>query len=98
VPCFPTPARFPQGRQLISLTRAWECQKTGRLKAESRIFITSLESEEKTPAQLAGIVRGHWAIENKNHWKRDTTRWREGTPKQRAFLTNRGLEPESWHL
>jgi len=74
---------FPQARQLISLTRTWECKKTGKFKAESRIFITSLESDEKTPAQLARIVRGHWAIENKNHWKRDTTRWREDHAPQR---------------
>lgn len=68
---------FPQARQLISLTRTWECRKTGALKAQSRIFITSLESEQKSAAQLAAIIRGHWAVENKNHWKRDTTRWRE---------------------
>jgi predicted transposase YbfD/YdcC len=68
---------FPQARQLISMTRVWECKKTGVLKAESRLFITSLESQEMSPAQLARIIRGHWAIENKNHWRRDTTRWRE---------------------
>lgn len=68
---------FPQARQIISLTRVWESKKTGESKAESRLFITSLESEEMAPARLARIIRGHWAIENKNHWKRDTTRWRE---------------------
>lgn len=76
---------FPQARQLISMTRTWESARTGAPKAETRIFVTSLESGEKSAAQLASMIRGHWAIENKNHWKRDTTRWKEDhAPRRKA--------------
>lgn len=27
--------------------------------------------------RLAKIGREHWSVENKNHWRRDATRWRE---------------------
>jgi predicted transposase YbfD/YdcC len=33
--------------------------------------ITSLDWEEVTPQQLAALVRGHWAIENRIHYVRD---------------------------
>ena len=28
-------------------------------------------------ARHAEIARKHWSVENKNHWRRDATRWRE---------------------
>ena len=30
-----------------------------------------------THTRLATLGREHWAVENKNHWRRDATRWRE---------------------
>jgi hypothetical protein len=59
------------------VTRYSTCLRTGKTSVESQIFITSIEPGDKTPAQLAALVRGQWSIENKNHWKRDTSRWRE---------------------
>ena len=35
--------------------------------------MTNLTWEQATPAQLADLIRGHWAIENKIHHVRDTT-------------------------
>lgn len=75
---------FPGARQLIALTRYWTGKKTGRPRAEMRIFITSLEEGEKSPGQLAEIGRGHWSVENKNHWRRDTSRWREDRSSRRT--------------
>jgi hypothetical protein len=35
--------------------------------------VTSLTTIRASPWQLAGHVRGHWAIENQLHWVRDVT-------------------------
>jgi predicted transposase YbfD/YdcC len=39
--------------------------KNGKIKRESRYFITSLSEDAK---QLAEYIRGHWSIENQLHW------------------------------
>ncbi|WP_156892027.1 transposase, partial [Gulosibacter molinativorax] len=33
---------------------------------------TSLPPEQASPAALASYIRGHWGIENRLHWIRDT--------------------------
>jgi Transposase DDE domain len=35
--------------------------------------VTSLTFAQASPARLAGLLRGHWAIENGLHWVRDVT-------------------------
>lgn len=40
-------------------------------------FILSIEEGAATLVRLAKIGREHWSVENKNHWRRDATRWRE---------------------
>jgi hypothetical protein len=79
------------------VTRYSTCLRTGRTSVESRIFITSIAPGEKTPAQLATLVRGQWSIENKNHWKRDTSRWREdrGLRRHPTGSKNLGLMREA---
>ena len=42
--------------------------KSGKIKHESRYFITSLS---KNAEQLAEYIRGHWGIENQLHWVLD---------------------------
>ena len=42
--------------------------KNGKIKQESRYFITSLSKEAE---QLADYIRGHWSIENQLHWVLD---------------------------
>jgi predicted transposase YbfD/YdcC len=39
--------------------------KNGKIKRESRYFITRLSQDAK---QLAEYIRGHWSIENQLHW------------------------------
>jgi len=43
---------------------------TGKTTTEVVYVITSLGWEEVTPEQLAAMVRGHWAIENRIHYVR----------------------------
>ena len=42
--------------------------KNGKIKQESRYFITSLSQNAE---QLAEYIRGHWSIENQLHWVLD---------------------------
>ena len=76
-------SRFPGARQLVRSIREWIEGKSGELKSETRYFITSLEREERSAARLAQAIRGHWSVENKNHWKRDTSLWKEDASRPR---------------
>jgi predicted transposase YbfD/YdcC len=53
------------------------------LQSETRYFITSLTRDERSAARLAQAIRGHWSVENKNHWKRDTSLWKEDASRPR---------------
>jgi predicted transposase YbfD/YdcC len=73
----PDVSLFPGARQLASLTRYYQQKCGGDAKQETRHFILSLEEGEASLVRLAAIGREHWSVENKNHWRRDATRWRE---------------------
>lgn len=68
---------FPHARQVLSCTRIYTSKNGGETKTETRYFITSIEPGKRTHQQLAAIIRQHWSIENLNHWKRDSSMWRE---------------------
>lgn len=74
---------FPGARQLIRITREWTEGKSVELKSETRYFITNLECDDRSAARLAQAIRGHWSVENKNHWKRDTSLWKEDASRPR---------------
>jgi predicted transposase YbfD/YdcC len=65
---------FPYAAQVLQATR-----KTRNLQASTRRFqsvtiyaVTSLPFEQASPARLADLIRGHWAIEALHHL-RDVT-------------------------
>lgn len=68
---------FPHARQVLSCTRIYTSKNGGEDKTETRYFITSIEPGKRTHKQLAAIIRQHWSVENLNHWKRDSSMWRE---------------------
>ncbi len=82
---------FPQARQLLSVTRRYRPKRGGDLSTETRYFITSLAAGERSPARQAELIRNHWAVENKNHWRRDATRWREDRSVRRKAQGARNL-------
>jgi predicted transposase YbfD/YdcC len=60
---------FPHAAQVLQVTR-----KTRNLQASTRRFktvtiyaVTSLPFEQASPARLADLIRGHWAIEALHH-------------------------------
>ena len=74
---------FPGARQLVRSTREWIGRKSDELKSEARYFITSLDREGRSAARLAQAIRGHGSVENRNHWKRDTSLWQEDASRPR---------------
>jgi predicted transposase YbfD/YdcC len=72
---------FPHAAQVVQVTR-----KTRDLHANTRRWrtvrayaITSLTFAQASPARLADLLRGHWAIENGLHWVRDVTFAEDGS-------------------
>ncbi len=56
----------------VFLLERWVTRQ-GKTTYESVCGITSLSAVEATPAKLLALVRSHWHIENRCHWRRDAT-------------------------
>ena len=52
-------------------------------KSHVRHFLTSLAPNQKQ--RIPAAVRGHWSVENLNHYKRDTCLWREDDHRHRRI-------------
>jgi predicted transposase YbfD/YdcC len=64
---------FPHAAQVIQVTRKTRRLHASRWRAVTVYAITSLAFAQASPARLADLLRGHWAIENGLHWVRDVT-------------------------
>ena len=53
-------------------------KKTGKIRTETALGLTSLSSAQASPSEILDFVRGHWEIENRLHWIRNTV-FREDT-------------------
>ena len=70
---------FPHARQAVRAERTVTDKKTGDVSDGVRQYISSIATGERTPRQMARLVRGHWArlvwghwsVENNIHWLRD---------------------------
>jgi predicted transposase YbfD/YdcC len=86
---------FPHAARAIRLTRrARPISGTGKWKTTTIYAITSLNSAQATPAELAGWIRGHWRIEALHHirdvtYGEDASQARTGNgPRVMATLRN----------
>jgi predicted transposase YbfD/YdcC len=57
--------------QVFQLTRT--VQEKGKTRTEVVSGITSLSPSQASAKRLLELVRAHWAIENRLHWRRDVT-------------------------
>jgi hypothetical protein len=64
---------WPGAQQVFRLSRRVVTKRTGEVRRETVYGITSLGPGQITAAQLLGLVRQHWHIENRSHWVRDVT-------------------------
>jgi predicted transposase YbfD/YdcC len=79
----PVNAGLPGARSAITVQRDWTEKKDPlqTRKSHTRFFLSSLNIREK--ARAAGAVRGHWSVENRNHYKRDASAWQEDRHRHR---------------
>jgi hypothetical protein len=61
---------FPHAAQALQIVRRRRLRGK-KSSAETCYAITSLTATQASPARLAAIIRGHWAIEDRLHWVRD---------------------------
>jgi len=64
---------WPGLQQVFRLERKTIILKTGEVRTETVCGLTSLTAQRAGAAQLQGLVRGHWGIENRSYWVRDVT-------------------------
>jgi predicted transposase YbfD/YdcC len=64
---------WPGVGQVLRRTCERIIRTTGKVSREVTYGITSLRVQEASAAQLEGLWRGHWTIENKVHYVRDVT-------------------------
>ncbi|MEV5785075.1 ISAs1 family transposase [Streptomyces sp. NPDC052287] len=63
---------FPHARLALRVHR--RRKQTGRPESRESVFaLTSLDTHQSSPADLAAAIRGHWGIENSSHHIRDVT-------------------------
>lgn len=63
--------RWPQVAQVLQIERI--ITRHGKTTHERVYGLTSLNPQLASPAQLLTLVRQHWHIENRSHWRRDVT-------------------------
>jgi predicted transposase YbfD/YdcC len=64
---------FPHTAQVIQVTRRIRDLRSRRWRTVTVYAVTSLTHAQASPARLADLIRGHWAIENGLHYVRDVT-------------------------
>jgi predicted transposase YbfD/YdcC len=62
---------FPHAAQAIQIVRRRRLSGKKKWSTQTCYAITSLTITQASPAALAAIARGHWAIEDRPHWVRD---------------------------
>jgi predicted transposase YbfD/YdcC len=79
--------------QIIRIDRKVQTLRQGRViktTVETASLVTSLWAEEADPPKLLDLVRGYWAIETKQHYRRDHTQ-REDHCQVRHTIAARNL-------
>jgi predicted transposase YbfD/YdcC len=64
---------WPYAAQVFRLERRVVQARTGEVRHEAVLGVTSLRPDEASPAEILRLVRAHWTIENRSHYVRDVT-------------------------
>lgn len=78
-------AGLPFARSAVVVRRVWQIKNAPEAQDKSHVrhFLTSLGPGESQ--RIPAAVRGHWSVENLNHYKRDTSLWREDDHRHRRI-------------
>ncbi len=63
--------RWPQVAQVFQVERL--ITRHGKTTQEFAYGLTTLAAHNLPPDDLLALIRAHWHIENRNHWRRDVT-------------------------
>ena len=79
----PVTAGLPFARSAVVVRRDWQIKNSPETRDKSHVrhFLTSLGPGGKQ--SIPEAVRGQWSVENLNHYKRDTSLWREDDHRHR---------------
>lgn len=72
---------FPGCRQVVQCQREVFTKATGEVRSETKYALTSCDLPA---AELAGVWRSHWGVENRSHHKRDTVFGEDACRSRRA--------------
>lgn len=64
--------------QVFRVQRERLCTKTGERSCEVMYGFTSLSASQAPPEEVLRLLRDHWRIENRLHWRRDVTLGEDG--------------------
>jgi predicted transposase YbfD/YdcC len=64
-------SNFAHARQAVRAERTVTNKKTGAVNNGARLYVSSIATDERSPRQMARLIRGHWTVENNIHWLRD---------------------------
>ena len=83
---------FPHLAQVFRMERDRGPCKSGKKSTEIVYGITSVPEDRGTPEKLLAWNRGHWSVENRNHWMRDVN-FKEDASRSRTMHgpTNRAI-------
>lgn len=59
--------------QVFRIERSIRTIKTGAVHHEVAYGLSSLSLRQAPPVRMLALIRNHWAIENRLHWRRDVT-------------------------
>ena len=76
---------YPHVKQVFRVKRYVKQIKTGRESVEYAYGITSVDAQRASAEQLLAWNRGHWAVETKNHYRRDVTFGEDGCKSRVGF-------------
>lgn len=64
---------WPYAEQVFRVERTFTRVADGKVMEDVAFGVTSLKPSEANATRLLALVRGHWQIENKLHYRRDAT-------------------------
>jgi predicted transposase YbfD/YdcC len=76
--------------QIIRIDRKTQTLRVVKTTDETAYLVTSLWTDQADPQKLLELVRGYWAIETKQHYRRDHTQ-REDHCQVRHTIAARNL-------
>ena len=70
---FQTAEKYPYLSTAVRIDRTRIQKKNDHISCATSYYVGTFEADHFTAAQVQGLVRGHWAVENKLHHVKDRT-------------------------